>query len=681
MKLRYSEFQDRIDIDAFEEAIGFVPISSSRGNDTGHCVFPENHAHGDSTGKFAIHRDKKVYNCVTGDTLVQHHHGYAFAGWLAKKPATTVLGSDGEYHVTRWQSFGVQDVYAVEFENGDIIKATADHRWLVSRTKGDPWCDDKRAWVTTVELQDRRVPLQTPNSFTYDEDDWAKGVIHGMCFGDGTLYMKGRYSKLPGFGREDRALIRRYGGKHISEYDHYERPTTVAYRLPAHYKVLPEVPTQDLYFINRSYVRGFIAGLIAADGHVPANASPLIYQANREVLEDLRYIAGWAGLPTTSIRMERQQNPWTGEESPIYCLTFIKEGFINDGEIDDHLILKPSHLRNAQDGHKDRKNTHTMRVTSVTKLSEPEEVYCCVEPTTMTWTTGLGYLTGNCWVCGGGSLLSLAMELYDFDVDTATQWLYQFTDDIDVVSPAEWEYRMLREMAEDTKERGNNMPYFNERVLERFADPTLFWKSRGVSDEIITEYDLRYSNMVMKPAPLKNGEKIDDDYYGPAAIIPHYWRGKLVGWQHRWMEDLRPKWVAKYTNTTDFPKHNTLYGYDNARRSKDKILVCESVITVLFLASCGIPAVSYFGGGIKPEQLHLLCSFDKGVILCPDNDAVGDKFLTEATPYLKRMIPVWHLPKVKLGPGADLGDFAKADNPLMRVHEHLLKAYRPEEVT
>ena len=63
-QLRYSDFENRIDIDAFEEAIGFEPIETRSGNDVGHCPDWQGlHSHGDTTGKFAIHRDKKVYNC------------------------------------------------------------------------------------------------------------------------------------------------------------------------------------------------------------------------------------------------------------------------------------------------------------------------------------------------------------------------------------------------------------------------------------------------------------------------------------------------------------------------------------------------------------------------------------------------------------------------------------------
>lgn len=47
----------------------------------------------------------------------------------------------------------VRDVYEVEFENGDIIKATADHRWLVEkRHAGYGWCSTDSLWVNGHNL-------------------------------------------------------------------------------------------------------------------------------------------------------------------------------------------------------------------------------------------------------------------------------------------------------------------------------------------------------------------------------------------------------------------------------------------------------------------------------------------------------------------------------------------------
>lgn len=295
----------------------------------------------------------------------------------------------------------------------------------------------------------------------------------------------------------------------------------------------------------------------------------------------------------------------------------------------------------------------------------------------------------NCWVCGGGSLLSLAMELYDFDVDEATTWLYQFTQDVDTRTDSEFTDYLLA-MIDDVKVRTATMPYFNPRVLERFKGPVDYFRSRGISDEIIERHHLCYSEVAMKPAPVKERggvpEKIDEDYYGPTAVFPHYWQGSLVGWQHRWMEwdeerTKVPKWLAKYTNTTEFPKATTLFGFDEALKATEPVVVVESVPTVLFLLSMGFPAVSYFGSKPTDTQLRLLRRFQQGVILAPDNDPTGRSLVTTASRYLERFIPVFEADPVDLGPKADLGDYAKADKPFEALYDHLINRVHPVKVT
>lgn len=299
----------------------------------------------------------------------------------------------------------------------------------------------------------------------------------------------------------------------------------------------------------------------------------------------------------------------------------------------------------------------------------------------------------NCWVCDGGSILSLVMEKFQWDVDEATEWLRQFAQG-DMRTDGEFmDYYF--ELLEDSDRRVATMPYFNERVLERFDGPVDWFHTRGLDDSVIASYNLRFGESVMKPAPMKETAdgpaKIDDDYYGPAAIFPHYWQHRLVGWQHRWMEwdPLRhktPRWLAKYTNTTDFPKSDTLFNLDVAAEGSDPVVVVESVPTVLLLARYDIPAVSYFGGGIKDPQLRLLRKLQQGVILAPDNDPVGKKFVDTATQYLERYIEVKCLPPVKGKAGLDLGDFVnkkyRKDNQGVyeAIRDHLDLAYAPEVI-
>lgn len=267
----------------------------------------------------------------------------------------------------------------------------------------------------------------------------------------------------------------------------------------------------------------------------------------------------------------------------------------------------------------------------------------------------------HCFLCGGGNLLSLAMEWNELDEDDAADWLRQFAHG-DTRSDAEY-YEHFKDFLA-ARYKAEKMPYFNAHVLEQFEHRYVrFFAERGISDEVFDRFKLGYGAHHKKPAPMRNGEKIDDDYYGPCIVFPHVWSGQLVGWQHRWLDHGKntPKWLGKYTNTSDFPKHTTLYNYDEAIKRNGPVIVVESVPTVLFLESYGYHAVCSFGAGIKEEQLQLLRRFDH-VLVAPDNDKPGHEFATTISDYLDRWTNVEVLPYFGKE-GEDIGDLATYIEP------------------
>lgn len=259
----------------------------------------------------------------------------------------------------------------------------------------------------------------------------------------------------------------------------------------------------------------------------------------------------------------------------------------------------------------------------------------------------------NCWVCEGGSLLSLAMAMKDLDVDEATEWLHQFSDHEDMGGTDE-----LDEI--DRRFSGNKTrrvtPYFNVRVLDKWHKyrPSLDF-SRWVSGRGISWDSVDRFHLCCDLEHTKRGKA--EPYTGPAIILPHFWDGKLVGWQQRWLDPDRPKWLGKYTNTGDFPREWTVWGYDEAIKAGKVPLVVESVSTALRLWSIDIPTIATFGSNINDEQVKLLRGFIHGVKLAPDNDHPGEKWLDHLADYLERYVPVAIVPPQGKS-GDDLGDLS-----------------------
>lgn len=287
----------------------------------------------------------------------------------------------------------------------------------------------------------------------------------------------------------------------------------------------------------------------------------------------------------------------------------------------------------------------------------------------------------HCFLCGGGNLLSLAMESQKMDEETATEWLHKFAVG-DVRTDTQFVDDMFKLLDDYEEKKGDRMPYFNAHVLSQFhgelvgEENELFeWcATRGITPEVAVEHQLGYNDWHKKIAPMRGGEKIDDDYFGPCVVFPHFWESKLVGWQHRWLNHGldTPKWLPKYTNTSDFPKARTIYNYDHAMKHPgNRAIVVESVPTVLFLESMGLPAIATFGSGVKENQLRMMRWFENGVIVAPDNDAPGEKFARQVRDYLERYVDVTVLKPVTLSEGADLGDYIDTDDPVGNLYDHL----------
>jgi hypothetical protein len=263
----------------------------------------------------------------------------------------------------------------------------------------------------------------------------------------------------------------------------------------------------------------------------------------------------------------------------------------------------------------------------------------------------------NCWVCGGGTLPTLVAAVKGVTYEEARAYILSYGSP-SKASPQEF-YQKVAGLLEHEEPVRESRPRFNSAVIEPWEVDHPWFSSRGVSAEVRKYFRLGFNGNSRTFLPGQG------TYKGPAIILPHFWEGNLVGWQNRWLDDARPKWVSKYTNTAGFPRESTVWGFDFCSAQRQQPIVSESVPTALRLLSEGQPAMATFGSQITEAQLRILRRFQSGVILAPDNDSAGRKWLQTAGEYLKRYIKVGVIPYVK-GEGSDLGDL-----PLEELHDHL----------
>lgn len=325
-----------------------------------------------------------LLNCVEGNTLIHIRGGTALAKDLVGKEVD-VLSEGGIYRRASWASYGQQVLLKVTLANGDVLYATPDHEWVVAHR-------GHTSTVKTKNLEGYKIPFCHPKQVIMSDLDFKTGVQHGLVFGDGSLRLrkiKENYTEVRQFGEVNTKLILNYFDEEQIRFYNDKNYGKVYYatRLPGHFKQLPTGEE------TQSYLRGFLAGFIATDGHVAADGVTAVFQSNLEHLTRVRELASKAGIPSLGIKMYRQKCPFTDKYAPNYKLSFYKSAFKDNPE----LIIKESHKKNLLNS-KDYNKTKWIDVTKVEYTTRFEEVFCCVEPETHTMVIGNGYLTKQCFV-------------------------------------------------------------------------------------------------------------------------------------------------------------------------------------------------------------------------------------------------------------------------------------------
>ena len=192
-----------------------------------------------------------------------------------------------------------------------------------------------------------------------------------------------------------------------------------------------------------------------------------------------------------------------------------------------------------------------------------------------------------------------------------------------------------------------HLPAYSERVLAPWAFVHPYLHERGIDSETASR--------------LQIGWREDDN----RIVIPHFWDGKLVGWQARAVPNRPGRWPGtthpdpKYKNTSGFPKADTLY-YDHSkpRPTGGSVVVVESPFSVIKAAAVGldVPVLATFGAKVSAAQTQMLADFDE-VTVWADADTAGTLMARKLARSLYRQTTVW---VVDPEPGKDMADYDSA---------------------
>jgi hypothetical protein len=104
-------------------------------------------------------------------------------------------------------------------------------------------------------------------------------------------------------------------------------------------------------------------------------------------------------------------------------------------------------------------------------------------------------------------------------------------------------------------------------------------------------------------------------------IIPFIYKGEIVGWTARAVNDATPKYLSEQ-------QPGFVFNLDHQTQDRQFVIVCEGPFDALSIDACAL-----LGSEIKEGQNWLLKQLGKEIILVPDRDHEGPKTVEQAVAF------------------------------------------------
>jgi len=101
-------------------------------------------------------------------------------------------------------------------------------------------------------------------------------------------------------------------------------------------------------------------------------------------------------------------------------------------------------------------------------------------------------------------------------------------------------------------------------------------------------------------------------------IIPFLYKGEIVGWTARAINDAKPKYLSEQ-------QPGYVFNLDSQQDDREFVIVSEGPFDALSIDGCAL-----LGAEIKDSQNWLLKQLGKEIVLVPDKDAAGKATLEQA---------------------------------------------------
>jgi DNA polymerase elongation subunit (family B) len=353
--------------------------------------------------------DFETRGCFAADTEVLTSEGNRPIESLVGK-TTHVLNKDKEWVPVEFKSYGVQRIVKLHLRNNkrDVyIQTTSNHKWLTTSGEFKITTDLKKKGNPNVYRGIDSIPVNLPDKPDDTSNEYKLGVVHGIVYGDGVLQKKSLltinsrsqhkyahqiqlvgekrnlYSQLVEACKSDLITLH-----DIRTYDQWPDSYFVTLRSDILMKDLPENH-------NPSYILGFVRGLLSTDGHVSGKDGCPEIIGSKKVAEFVNEYSYLAGFYPTGISIAAK----AGVNAPINGKPVIQKDDCYKVRFSKNSLCEADFLR---DFHKNKwlkhpsvKNLGKWYIQSIDVTDDYEEVYCCTETNTHTFTLAHGILTGN----------------------------------------------------------------------------------------------------------------------------------------------------------------------------------------------------------------------------------------------------------------------------------------------
>jgi len=216
------------------------------------------------------------------------------------------------------------------------------------------------------------------------------------------------------------------------------------------------------------------------------------------------------------------------------------------------------------------------------------------------------YLWVHCFTCDlSCDFIKFVALCFDSTYIFAKKWLLENFGDTYVTNN-------LAENLKDIDLSIVKQEHIDESILNTFESYHPYMKKRGLSDDVIKKFDIKYD-----PATRCIVFPVRDK------------KGKLVAFTRRSVEG------KKFIIDKDFNKSN-LYGINHIKFDQP-VYICESQINCLTLYGYGLQALGMFGAGCTYDQIKVLNKLPvRHYIIALDNDPAGHKGIKRLCNYIDR---------------------------------------------